>query len=264
MPSFKLTIDHTKVTGTLTNFPVLFSENVTGIPSQFWSGVIDPDGLDIRFYDTDNATELKREIFSINKIAKTIEAWIQIPSLNSSVDKIIYCRYGGSVVANSESVWTDIGASLIVHMGKTQGIYDENNSAGSTGLTVTGPSVVPGKVGKAYQFVNDSDIIAWPDTGHAGTFTVCAWAYATFAPSTYGLLVTTPNRNPLFLGITPADDYGIYGAIGWGNSRENSGWSGIGSGNSFVSQQNFWKRVVVTYGSSMMRLYIDGDRKSVV
>ena len=76
MPSFKLTIDHTKVTGTLTNFPVLFSENVTGIPSQFWSGVIDPDGLDIRFYDTDNATELKREIFSINKIAKTIEAWI--------------------------------------------------------------------------------------------------------------------------------------------------------------------------------------------
>jgi hypothetical protein len=58
---FPITIDRTKVTGTNTNFPYLFSELCPSIPVGFWSHVTDTNGADIRFYDT-NHTELKREI----------------------------------------------------------------------------------------------------------------------------------------------------------------------------------------------------------
>ena len=113
----KITIDKTKVQGTNVNFPYLFSETTPGIPTSFWSGVTDINGLDIRFFADDLTTELKREVAMYDSVNHKVECWVQVPSLSSASDTIIYCQYGVSTKAN-DTLWSDIGADNVFHLQK--------------------------------------------------------------------------------------------------------------------------------------------------
>jgi hypothetical protein len=128
---FKITIDKTKVSGVLTNFPFMFSDDCPNIPSGFWTHVVNPSGSDIRFYDTDGVTELKREIVLYDSGSGDIEAWVQIPTLSSAANKEIWCQYGGSTAANSTSMWDDIHASAIYH---GQNAFNDSTSPPANGV----------------------------------------------------------------------------------------------------------------------------------
>lgn len=112
---FSITIDKSKVSGSNTNFPYLFSELCPGIPAEFWAGVTDFSGLDIRFFDTDGISELNREIVLFDA-GGTVEAWVQIPALTDAADKVIHCSYGGTTRSNDREVWDSIGYDLVYHL----------------------------------------------------------------------------------------------------------------------------------------------------
>ena len=129
---FSITIDKTKVQGTNSNFIYLFDESANNIPAGFWSHVIDSNGFDIRFFDTDGLTELKREIVLYSSITNIVEVWVQIPSISDIVDKVIWCKYGESVISNSSEVWTDSGIAQVNHL-KSDGSNVADSAYGITG-----------------------------------------------------------------------------------------------------------------------------------
>lgn len=103
--TFPITINSSQVSGTNINFPYLFSEGCSGIPAGFWNHVVDNDGLDIRFYDSDYVSELNREIVLYSSATNKVEARVQIPTLSTSANKTIYCQYGGTTRANDVTTW---------------------------------------------------------------------------------------------------------------------------------------------------------------
>ncbi len=149
MYEFSITIDKTKVSGTNTNFPYLFSEGCASIPAGFWAHVADAtNGLDIKFYDSDDFTELNREIVYFNPGSSLVEAWVQIPSLGISSNKVIYCQYGGANRANDSAVWSNANAKMVYHL---QGNATDSTVNGNNG-SVTGATTTTGKFNTGYNF----------------------------------------------------------------------------------------------------------------
>jgi PKD repeat protein len=97
-----ITIDRTKVTGSLTNFPILVSL------------AMDPDlsahalanGNDILFTSSDGTTRLSHEI---EKYANgNLVAWVKVPSVTSGSNAVIYLYYGNPGAPNQQDpagVW---------------------------------------------------------------------------------------------------------------------------------------------------------------
>ena len=91
----EITIDATKVTANLTNFPVLIAITDTNLASD-----AQPDGDDILFTGADGATQLDHEIESYTDSTGDLVTWVEVPSLSSSTDTIIYMYYGNSGASN--------------------------------------------------------------------------------------------------------------------------------------------------------------------
>ena len=68
----KITVDHTKVSADLTDFPLYV--DLSHLPDHFFNNV-KTDGADIRVFKSDNVTEIPFEIVSIDTTAKTGELY---------------------------------------------------------------------------------------------------------------------------------------------------------------------------------------------
>jgi len=268
MYKFKITIDKTKVTGTNTNFVYLFSELCSSIPAGFWTHVTDTaTGLDIRFFDTDGITELKREIVSYSAGTSKVEAWVQIPSLGTSVNKEIWCQYGGPTVVNSTAVWTDAGATSVYH-----GQNSFNDSTGSANGVVSGMTQVDGgKIYKGYNSTGGSNKITITKQMHSGVYTICAWVYMTGNNSSDRVIVSDFIGGNTSYALILRNNTSFYGpnqsngTIGWAiyQYQGTLGWAGAISGDTYNSQINAWHRVVGTYnGSHIFKIYVDGILKN--
>lgn len=86
----KITVDHTKVGASLTNFPVYL--DLSTLPAAFFSNVRS-DGGDIRMTESDGTTEVAREIVAIDTVGKTGEVHFNTPSLSNTVDTVFYIYY---------------------------------------------------------------------------------------------------------------------------------------------------------------------------
>jgi hypothetical protein len=268
MYKFKITIDKTKVTGTNTNFVYLFSELCSSIPAGFWTHVTDTaTGLDIRFFDTDGITELKREIVSYSAGTSKVEAWVQIPSLGTSVNKEIWCQYGGPTVVNSTAVWTDAGATSVYH-----GQNSFNDSTGSANGVVSGMTQVDGgKIYKGYNSTGGSNKITITKQMHSGVYTICAWVYMTGNNSSDRVIVSDFIGGDTSYALILRNNTSFYGpnqsngTIGWAiyQYQGTLGWAGAISGDTYNSQINAWHRVVGIYnGSHIFKIYVDGILKN--
>lgn len=227
---FSITIHKSAVKGSHTNYTYLFSEGCANIPAGFWSHVSDAvSGLDIRFYNTDKTTELKRENVFFDKVNSKIEAWVQVPSgVNDVNDKIIYCQYGGPTKANDYDIWSAIGAAAVYHYQDDAADSSPNANDG----TPHGVDFLAGKIGKGSNFERaNSDWIDVPnDPALVGMddFAISSWVKITSKDSggipfacvwnngpTQGMMVfgawDGPNRTIFYLSHTgayqPAGDY---------------------------------------------------------
>ena len=106
-----ITVDHTKVAGNLTNFPVLISITDSDLASKAQA-----NGNDIVFTDA-NGVKLNHEIESFNATSGNLVAWV-CANLSSEEDTVLYMYYGNPSASNQQNptaVW-DSNYVMVQHM----------------------------------------------------------------------------------------------------------------------------------------------------
>jgi len=124
----KITINNNKVTGNLTNFPILLNL----ISDDDLSAHANPDGDDIVFMDGEGvASKLSHEIEYYNSTNGALVAWVNVTHLSSSEDTKLYMYYGNNDCDNQQDpdgVW-DSSFQGVWHLkedpsGSTPQMYD--------------------------------------------------------------------------------------------------------------------------------------------
>jgi len=117
----QITIKPDYIDATLTNFPVLINVSAN---STFYDKV-KTDLSDIRFTLDDNATRLNHEIndYNIGAGDVSFNIWVNVTSVSSSVDTVIYMYFGNSdasalSAADINATW-DINYSGVYHLEET-------------------------------------------------------------------------------------------------------------------------------------------------
>ena len=153
----KITINHTKVVGDLSGFPVLVS-------------LVDPDlavkaqgdGDDVLFMDgLGVASKLYHEVESYDSSSGELVAWVNLPSLSSGVDSVLYLYYGNPGCGGqefAERVW-DSDFCGVWHLDDFGDSSLNGNDGGNHG---TDDCI--GKIGDCKSFSRaNSDYISWGD-----------------------------------------------------------------------------------------------------
>jgi hypothetical protein len=103
-----ITIDHTKVSATLTNFPILIS---ISDDNDLKNHVTSVNGYDLVFKDG-SGTKLAHELERWDGSTGSLVAWVKIPFLSSVTDTVIYMWYGDNGVTTSQENKKDEGSGL--------------------------------------------------------------------------------------------------------------------------------------------------------
>ncbi len=236
-----------------------------------------PNGEDILFTKSDGTTKIDHEIEDFNNGTGELVAWVEIETLSSSIDTIIYIYYGNSGCINQENVpgtWDEGGSNNfkgVWHLSEDpSGIPPQmkdstsfNNDGTSMGGMGPGDQV-GGKVDGSLNFAGSPDnipiyYIQSPDSASlniTGDITVSAWIKPT------GGSVTQQ-------GIT--NKRGVV-ASGWWLHYENSvmppgencgtdliHWkSNGGLCSTSTVPRNLWTHVVGTLDAADRKIYING------
>lgn len=173
--SKKITIDHTYVDGDLTNFPILVSNT-----SSDYSNA-QPDGDDFIFVDSTNTTQYNHEIENFNSTTNTLIAWVNITSLSSTVDTVIWLYYGNATCGSQENVagtW-DSNFVGVWHMASSANDSGIDSSCSDWYMTkVNTPHEESGQIGYAQAFdLPDGDYFARLDEPDdwCVNLTITAW-----------------------------------------------------------------------------------------
>src|SRR6266498_4525713 len=160
-----VTVDHTQVPSTQTDFPVLVSQTDARLKTVANSGhVQNSSGFDIRPYsDSALTSALTYELESYDGAAGTITMWVKISSLSSSVDTVIYLGYGDSGLStdgSSTSTW-DANFKGVWHMADNAATttIKESSATGANGVNVanTNTKTGTGQIGSGLQYNGTSD-----------------------------------------------------------------------------------------------------------
>lgn len=196
MALYKLTIDHTKVEDTLTNFPIYVNLNHVKP-----GGLTIAEAKSIRVYKSDGTTQLPREVVSEN------EMHFLADSVSHTQDTVFLISIDGisddydrDDTFGSEAVWADY--KYVSHDG---GRYDstagKNHGTGHGGITM-GAAV--SNMGVATEFDGVDDYIALGNVGWGisdGTnklLTIQAWGYFSDPPNKFWWFESNENHNPPF------------------------------------------------------------------
>jgi hypothetical protein len=177
----QITIDHTQVSGDLTNFPVLISTTDPDLTKA------QSDGDDILFMDNlGAAVKWHHEIETFNATSGELVAWVNVPTLSSSQDTTFYMYYGNPSCINQEypeKTW-DSHYQAVWHMNDaTSSTIKDSTINGNDGTKKEAYQPVEwnGKVGKGQRY-NHSDtlweyiVVNNPNAlSMSGDFTISAW-----------------------------------------------------------------------------------------
>lgn len=173
----KITIDHTKVSGDETDFPVLISVTDNDLRDEANGGhVKNANGYDIIFTNSAENMQLKHEIERYVNTSGLLVYWVKISSLSSTADTDIYIYYskvGVGADPSSTDTW-DSNFLGVYHLDDTGASCDDSTSNVNDG-TYQGnmPNRVAGKTGYGQDFVSaNGDYITLPSgcmIGLAGT-----------------------------------------------------------------------------------------------
>jgi hypothetical protein len=236
-----ITIDHTKVSADLTNFPVLISR-----ASDADLTAAQATGQDIVFIRfADNITQLNHEIEYFNQATGQLTAWVNIPTLSAATDTKLWMYYGNPISGNQQHVETtwDTNFLAVHHLEETTGtIYDStsHNNDGTPYGTLNQNMV--GKIDGADYFDGVDDRILLPSVYTTETqFTMETWIYA-----------ETGARH--FLSQRSNSSQGVFIQI-----LDNNYLQYYIDGISHISSipQNTWNYIALVYNGSAASLYIN-------
>ena len=246
-------IDHTKVSASLSGFPVLIDISDPDIASKAQAS-----GYDIVFTDY-GRNKLNHEIESYNSSTGQLIAWVRA-NLTSTVDTILYMYYGNAAAVDQQDrtgVW-ESNEKMVQHLKETSGTqYDStmygNNGAPSGGV---GQGIV-GKIDGADSFDGVNDVVNC-GTGSSlqitGNLTIEAW-----------IKINTSTKLMIYLSKW-ANSHNAYkmGILSGGNVYLDV--SGVGTTDEYRTSATAlsigeWHHVVGTYvsgASPELHIYIDG------
>ena len=155
----QLTVDHTKITESLSDFPVLVK-----LSSSFFDFTKAKDnGEDIRFTDSGGATLLKYEIERWSKTDGKAEIWVKLPTVLSGSNTDFYIYYGNSDASDGQdptNVW-DSHYKAVYHMQDSSAstIHDSTNVNNGNKKDTNQPNEVAGFIGKGQSFDGTDDCV---------------------------------------------------------------------------------------------------------
>ena len=244
-----ITIDYTKVgTGPHTNFPVLI--NITDADLQTGAQA---DFDDILFTSSDGTTKLDHEVENYTSGTGALVAWVEIPSLSSSANTVIYMYYGyasATAQQNITGTW-DATFKAVHHLNNAFLDATSNNYDGAN----TGTTNVTGKIsnGRGYVRSNGSDYITITGLiGSPASFTLSAWATLTTSDPNGSEIISLGDHAQLRYDESSADKtVGVIqsGASTWVVTGSTINYAGTG-----------WHYLSYTFNDAgnSQKLYVDG------
>jgi len=174
----KITIDHTMVQADQTDFPVLLYES----SDADLAAHAQEDGGDIVFVDSCNLSQYDHELEKYITSNGEMVAWVEISSLSSSSDTILYMYYGNPDCANQWNIsgtWNS-DYKLVQHLNETSDPhYDStsNDNDGSTSGSVTQDATYVNQLDGCDYFPDGTGVINFGDanTLAPSTLTLEAW-----------------------------------------------------------------------------------------
>lgn len=168
----KITIDNTMISGSIphTNFPMLvLIENDSNLNST----AVQSNGEDIRFTSSDGITLLDYEIqsFTNDITSGNLISWVSIPTLPTDTDTHLYLYYSNSTISdgqNPNAVWSDY--QYVAHLNNeiTAGYNVLDSTTNPKNGISSGVTLVDGKIGKAYDFDGNNDVIIFNPVNSGG------------------------------------------------------------------------------------------------
>jgi hypothetical protein len=171
-----ITIDHTKVSGELTDFPVLIEITDSSLAEK-----AQPDGDDFVFTDANNV-KLDHQIEYYNSATGHLIAWVKVPYLSPTTDTVLYMYYGNLNCASQQNptgVWNS-SYMFVLHLNEETGTHYDSTLYRNNGTPLNGIlQGVPGQIDGADTFDGINDYIAIPHsnalTGYTEAFTISFW-----------------------------------------------------------------------------------------
>jgi len=260
-----LTIDHTKVSADLTDFPVLVN-----LPTDAsLASHAQADGDDILFtsndisWSTGNQNDkLAHEIEKYTTTTGELQAWVKIPQLSSTVDTVIYMYYGNGAVTtqqNKTAVW-DANTKMVQHMNQTGtgqvGDYKDATQYGNNSINVTNqPISVTGQIDSAESFSSaGSNYIGISNNSNLSldVLTISAFIKVGTNTSDNGIVSKTGGKYNYNLRITPTGSYPDAEFYDGATIRNLTCTQNIGNDNKF-------HYLAVTLGENRSaNIYLDG------
>ncbi|UCF12602.1 MAG: DUF2341 domain-containing protein [Thermoplasmatales archaeon] len=124
-----ITINSSQVEADLVNFPIL----VSVIDSDLASKAQD-DGDDIAFVLDSDSTQLNHEIESFNGTTGELVVWVNVTSLSSSVDTLIWMYYNNSVCSSQENVTNTWDSNYVAVWHFHNNSLNDSTSSGYNGV----------------------------------------------------------------------------------------------------------------------------------
>ena len=270
-----LTIDHTKVPSTQSNFTVLVSLTDPALKTVANGGhVANANGYDIGFYaDSGGTTKLKWEVEKYDGTTGNLIAWVKIPSVSSSTDTVFYLMYGDSSIntdqsdppntwdSNFKGVWhmADSAANTTIKESTITGANGTNNAT-------TSSKTATGEIGKALSYNGSTD----------GSFAAINLSATNIATLSFWMKWTTnANDDDLAFEYTPNYNSNAGGFIAdWNSSSYGGGKfeAGMGKGNFTYWTDLFtrpstgtWHLVHLVFNRSgpTNKVYVDGSLQTL-
>lgn len=252
-----ITIDHTKVAATLTNYPLYFTTTAASLKATGSGGsVTDAQGDDIVFGTAAGCgTPLSYELERWVSTTGEVEFHILIPSLSSSVDTVIYLCAGNAAITSFQggstgAAWNSAYKGVYhIKDGTTLSLVDSTANGNNGTNTGTHVTATTGQIDGAGAFNGSNTDVDIPTISIASDLTVSAWVYSTNF-SQNGMIVEKENVNGAWAFLFESGSWQFRGA--------SSG--GIGC-SSFPSNSN-WHLIVATITGTTGNLYLDGAAAS--
>ena len=172
----QITINHTKVSANLANFPVLIQLH----DYEMAGHVVQFNGNDIMFTAADGVTKLDHELEYY--LTEDLVAWVSA-DLSSTTDTILYVYYGNADATpqeNPEAVW-DSNYLTVQHLEETSGAVLDSTSRNNDGTALYGVNqTATGKMDGGYGFDGVNGRVDLPQVFNTTQtqFTIEGWAYS--------------------------------------------------------------------------------------
>jgi hypothetical protein len=245
-----ITIDHSKVASSLANFPVLMDFTDASLASHAQTS-----GNDIMFMNASSAAQkLSHEIEYYNGSTGHLTTWVNIPSLSSTTDTIIYMYYGNPTAANQQNktwVW-DPDFKMVQHLSETSGVHYDSTSNGNNGTQYGGVAQgIAGKIDGADQFSpSPSKYVQGSSFSLPDTYAFSMWFKANTVSGWQTLFEMGTSGNRIMCWLNGNQ----FGALG----HRESGYTATTNANLIAGQ---WYYIVFTFNysaSPQARLFING------